>query len=215
MSVSTLPQVSLISSWFIPPLDQWKKNEHLPALSHALEQQILLHDLYFLHPADIAWYARAAGMPDATPETPLTESPLDFVSELTSGQLDNIAKALTQYLADNYKGRLIGPRPRFTALATYWPSINTPDLGSPCPESSFRCRRARSVKAVRNSLYLAMKLGWGWPVSLSAAGLIHLALLGVLYRFLRSRASIRPFEATSAELRRDIDALGGYTRRSQ
>jgi len=62
---------------------------------------------------------------------------------------------------------------------------------------------------------LAMKLGWGWPVSLSAAGLIHLALLGVLYRFLRSRASIRPFEATSAELRRDIDALGGYTRRSQ
>jgi hypothetical protein len=62
---------------------------------------------------------------------------------------------------------------------------------------------------------LAMKLGWGWPVSLSAAGLIHLALLGVLYRFLRSRASIRPFEATSAELRRDIDALGGYARRSQ
>jgi len=62
---------------------------------------------------------------------------------------------------------------------------------------------------------LAMKLGWGWPVSLSAAGLIHLSLLGVLYRFLRSRASIRPFEATSAELRRDIDALGGYTRRSQ
>ena len=62
---------------------------------------------------------------------------------------------------------------------------------------------------------LAMKLGWGWPVSLSAAGLIHLALLGVLYRLLRSRASIRPFEATSAELRRDIDALGGYARRSQ
>jgi hypothetical protein len=62
---------------------------------------------------------------------------------------------------------------------------------------------------------LAMKLGWGWPVSLSAAGLIHLALLGVLYRFLRSRASIRPFEATSAELRCDIDALGGYARRSQ
>ena len=62
---------------------------------------------------------------------------------------------------------------------------------------------------------LAMKLGWGWPVSLSAAGLIHLALLGVLYRFLRSRASIRPFEATAAELRRDIDALGGYTKRSQ
>ena len=57
---------------------------------------------------------------------------------------------------------------------------------------------------------LAMKLGWGWPVSLSTAGLIHVALLGVLYRFLCSRASIRPFEATSAELRRDIDALGNH-----
>lgn len=61
---------------------------------------------------------------------------------------------------------------------------------------------------------LAMKLGWGWPLSLSAAGLIHLALLGILFRLLRARAAIRPFEETSAELRRDIDALGGYTRRS-
>ena len=59
---------------------------------------------------------------------------------------------------------------------------------------------------------LAMKLGWGWPVSLSSAGLIHLALLGILFRTLRSRAAIRPFEATSAELRRDIDALGSRAR---
>lgn len=61
---------------------------------------------------------------------------------------------------------------------------------------------------------LAMKLGWGWPVSLAAAGLIHLALLGILFRFLRTRTAPRPFEATSAELRRDIDSLGGYTKRT-
>ncbi len=61
---------------------------------------------------------------------------------------------------------------------------------------------------------MAMRFGWGWPVSLASAGLIHLALLGILFRFLRARTAPRPFEATSAELRRDIDALGGYTKRT-
>jgi uncharacterized membrane protein YqjE len=55
---------------------------------------------------------------------------------------------------------------------------------------------------------LAVKLSWGWPVSLAAAGMIHLALLALLFSILRSRAPSRPFEATSAELRRDIESLG-------
>jgi uncharacterized membrane protein YqjE len=58
---------------------------------------------------------------------------------------------------------------------------------------------------------LAVKLSWGWPVSLSAAGLIHLAILGILFRILRSRTAPRPFEATTAELRRDIEALSRYS----
>ena len=58
---------------------------------------------------------------------------------------------------------------------------------------------------------LAVKLGWGWPVSLAAAGLLHLALLGILFRVHRSTAPIRPFEATAAELRKDIEALGTYS----
>ena len=60
---------------------------------------------------------------------------------------------------------------------------------------------------------LATCLRWGWPVSLAAAGLLHLGILGVLYQLLRARViNPRPFEATTAELRRDIDALGaaGY-----
>lgn len=55
---------------------------------------------------------------------------------------------------------------------------------------------------------LATCLGWGWPVSLAAAGLLHLGILGILYQMLRARViNPRPFEATTAELRRDIDAL--------
>ena len=59
---------------------------------------------------------------------------------------------------------------------------------------------------------LATSLGWGWPVSLAAAGLLHLGILGILSQTLRARViNPRPFEATTAELRRDIDALGSFT----
>jgi vacuolar-type H+-ATPase subunit I/STV1 len=59
---------------------------------------------------------------------------------------------------------------------------------------------------------LATSLKWGWPVSLAAAGLLHLGILGILYQALRARIiTPRPFEATTAELRRDIDALGSFT----
>ena len=61
---------------------------------------------------------------------------------------------------------------------------------------------------------LAMKLQWGWPVSLSAAGLIHLAILGILFNILRTRTAPRPFEATTAEIRRDIEALSHYSNHS-
>jgi uncharacterized membrane protein YqjE len=59
---------------------------------------------------------------------------------------------------------------------------------------------------------LATYLKWGWPVSLAAAGLLHLGILGILYQILRARViNPRPFEATTAELRRDIEALGSTT----
>ncbi len=56
---------------------------------------------------------------------------------------------------------------------------------------------------------LATYLSWGWPLSLAAAGLLHLGILGSLYQILQARLiNPRPFEATTAELRRDIEALG-------
>ena len=61
---------------------------------------------------------------------------------------------------------------------------------------------------------LAMYLKWGWPLSFAAAGLLHLALVGILYKLLRARIAPRPFEATSAELQRDIDALSIYSNHS-
>jgi len=58
---------------------------------------------------------------------------------------------------------------------------------------------------------LAICLKWGWPVSLAAAGLVHLGFMGVLYRMLRARIAPIPFQATTAEIQRDIDALNSYS----
>lgn len=62
---------------------------------------------------------------------------------------------------------------------------------------------------------LAIQLGWGWPVSLSLAGLIHFGLLGVVMRLLKARLSVRPFEATTNELRRDLDHLESLAGRNR
>lgn len=147
MSAVVLPQVSLISSWYVPPRQLWTVSEpELPALKHALHQQVAFHDLYFLHPADMAWYLNAAGREVGEK----TISPLEFASSLQSGEIAKIADELTKYLTGNYHGRLVGPRPRFTALATYWPKICL---------SVDESQRTKSVCAVRHSLYLAQKLG--------------------------------------------------------
>lgn len=61
---------------------------------------------------------------------------------------------------------------------------------------------------------LAVSLNWGWPVSLAAAAMIHLGLVWILYNILRARISFRPFEATTAELQRDMDVLSHYSNRT-
>lgn len=54
---------------------------------------------------------------------------------------------------------------------------------------------------------VAEKLSWGWSLSLSCAAILHLALLGILFRILRIRTTPPPFEATAAELRKDLETL--------
>ena len=61
---------------------------------------------------------------------------------------------------------------------------------------------------------LAMYLHWGWPLSLAAAGIIHIGFVALLYRMLLVRIKQRPFQTTSAELKRDIEALGSFSSRS-
>lgn len=58
---------------------------------------------------------------------------------------------------------------------------------------------------------LAIKLSWGWPVSLAAAGMIHLALLGILFSILRTKSLPRPFEGTSSELQKDLESLSRFS----
>ncbi len=61
---------------------------------------------------------------------------------------------------------------------------------------------------------LTLGHGWGWPQAFGAVALIHLMLAGLLLVFLRNRTVLRPYEVTTAEVRRDLDALQTYSRRS-
>lgn len=61
---------------------------------------------------------------------------------------------------------------------------------------------------------LTLGHGWGWPAAFAVVGLFHLLVAGFLVFLLRVRTTSRPFEATAAEIRRDLDALGNYSGKS-
>lgn len=152
-----LPEVSLISSWHSPPPKLAQAKPDLLALRLGLEQQIAQHDLYFLNHTDIPWYQKVlekAGRQDSPAlGSKQLKSPLQFAAALRPEDVDALAAALILFLANHFKGRLVGPRPRFTALATYWPLISL-------PEGADRKKlRELSVQALANSLLLASKLG--------------------------------------------------------
>lgn len=152
-----LPEVSLISSWHSPPPKQAQAVPDLLALRLGLEQQIAQHDLYFLNHTDIPWYQKVLEEAGKQGSPALgsrqLKSPLQFAAALRPEDVDVLAAALIRFLAEHFKGRLVGPRPRFTALATYWPLISLP-AGAGREEL-----RGLSVLALANSLLLASKLG--------------------------------------------------------
>jgi class 3 adenylate cyclase/sugar phosphate isomerase/epimerase len=147
-----LPEVSLISSWHVPALKH-RNAEDLPALRVALQNRIPLHDLYFLGESDIGWYQKACGMQKTK------GTPLQFAASLEKEHLDRIAAALTSFLTKHYRGPLVGLRPRFAALATYWPFISLPEEEDTGETGAPTRLREQSIKAIRNSLYLARALG--------------------------------------------------------
>ena len=61
---------------------------------------------------------------------------------------------------------------------------------------------------------LTLEMGWSWPSALVAISFLHLLLAAGLLFFLRIRNFTPPFEATAAELRRDMESLGSYSKQS-
>lgn len=148
------PEVSLISSWHVPlvePATHGPTPPSLAALQIGLQNRILFHDLYFLGHTDIQWYKGQCDPSRSFPDQAL-KSPVAFAADLTLDDLKRIAAALNRLLAENFGGTLVGPRPRFVALATYWPCISL-------PEAEGGELRKQSIQAVRNSLLLASFLG--------------------------------------------------------
>ena len=62
---------------------------------------------------------------------------------------------------------------------------------------------------------LTCYFGWSWLSALGATVLLHLFFAGCLLMILRLRSKSIPFEATSAELRRDLEALRSYSKSSE
>lgn len=143
--MASLPEVSLITSWYAAPPLQPAPFKGPAGLVHALEAGQPLLDLYFLAHGDMAWYADAShrDFPDE-----VRNCPLALAAALDLADVKRIGEALRALVVEHYKGRLVGPRPRFAALATYWPHISA---------DNEHCQQA--VKAVRNSLLLARELG--------------------------------------------------------
>jgi hypothetical protein len=61
---------------------------------------------------------------------------------------------------------------------------------------------------------LTLGHGWNWAAAFGVITLFHLLLAGVLLLALRLRITPRPFEATAVELRRDLDHLKCYSKKS-
>lgn len=61
---------------------------------------------------------------------------------------------------------------------------------------------------------LTFGLGWEWPAAFGIVTLFHLVLILLLVYFLRQRTAPKPYEATASEIRRDLDALGSYSKKS-
>jgi len=56
--------------------------------------------------------------------------------------------------------------------------------------------------------------GWGWPAAFGAVSLAHVLFAGIIIAFLRFQTLRPPFEATAGELKRDLEALTSYAKKS-
>ena len=157
----SIPEVSLITSWRIADRDSSQQPTAPYGMWKALQEGINLLDLYFLDHKDIPWYKQF------THKRNVKEEPHAFAASLDIMELENIAGKLKSELAASYSGKLVGRRPRFAAIATYFPDISLP-LGDEDPGSK---QRNAAVSALRNTLYLAHSLGCGCVEIVGGAGM--------------------------------------------
>jgi len=61
---------------------------------------------------------------------------------------------------------------------------------------------------------LNLELGWSLPMALVTISFFHLLLAGAIIFCIRIRSTMPPFEATAAELRRDMESLSSYSKQS-
>ncbi|MBN2309910.1 MAG: TIM barrel protein [Candidatus Hydrogenedentes bacterium] len=163
-SSTTVPEVSLITSWFVPGGKGARGD--LVGLRRALEEGVNLFDLYFLDHEDIPWYWKAAGLEDPDdrfPRGPTGTGPTLFAARLTAKEIERVANRLQAELTRRYNGLLVGRRPRFVALATYFPNVSLLSQEEPKDdEAGYEWganSRAMAIRAMRNAVYLAYLLG--------------------------------------------------------
>jgi class 3 adenylate cyclase len=143
ISLSDVPEVSVISSWSVPNCRQ-EGEPSISSLQDALREGINLLDLYFLDHYDIPWYAKVCDVSASQ-----HHDPHNFAASLSKDQLHMLEERLRFELTDKYQGRLVGRRPRFGAIATFFPNISHTENG----------KRHVAVQAIRNTLFLAYLLG--------------------------------------------------------
>lgn len=152
---SNLPEVSLLTSWTAAATRSYVRagTPTPPAtgplgLTYALHEGVQLFDLYFLGHSDLPWYVQAArphfAIADGAPY-----SPSEFASDLSVTEIKRIADMLRELVAQQYRGKLVGRRPRFCAAASFFSLISSDDVR----------QRSEAVRAVRNTVYLAALLG--------------------------------------------------------
>ncbi len=61
---------------------------------------------------------------------------------------------------------------------------------------------------------LTLGRGWGWPSALGLVTLLHFVLAGLILFFLRIRTKPRPYAETASEIRRDLDSLDSYSKKT-
>lgn len=56
--------------------------------------------------------------------------------------------------------------------------------------------------------------GMGWPAAFGLVTILHLVVAGLIFFLLRIRTTPRPYAETTSEIRRDLDSLDSYSKKS-